>query len=67
MFGGELGLSLPNPALVAAELLQAPNARGASVFTSALASPVIQLHARLADVVRAVTATLQAVLPFLLS
>ena len=30
VFGGELGLSLPNPALEAAELLQAPNARGAS-------------------------------------
>ena len=52
MFGIELGLSLPNPALLAAELLQPPNTRARSVFTSSLASPVVQLHARLADTVR---------------
>jgi len=52
VFGREMGLSLPNPALVAAELLQPANGRDASIFTTAAASPVVQLHARLASLVR---------------
>ena len=52
MFGAELGLRLPNPALLAAELLQPPSMRACSVFTSSQASPVVQLHASLADAVR---------------
>lgn len=52
VFGAELGLRLPNPALLAAELLQPPSMRAGSVFTSLQASPVVQLHASLADAVR---------------
>ena len=52
MFGAELGLRLPNPALLAAELLQPPSAHARSVFTSTQASPVVQLHASMADAVR---------------
>ena len=52
VFGAELGLRLPNPALLAAELLQPPSMRACSVFTSSQASPVVQLHASLADAVR---------------